>query len=350
MTDTNDSKATKEAIRTLKNEFFESRMALKQEWKEKIASLPAEEQKAAKKMASDAYLQSIHDEEAAVRSLKMKDVTLSPEERAKLEKKAAKKELADKELAALKDRWAEEKLDKEAFKIALAGMSPREQMLAKEARKETSMEAFREREREKNAPKLAEKLKDPKFAAKHAKKEAIRLADEERKRVAYEKAGALISSGAFHTKKFRFFENGYVAVDGWALKGLPEKLIDVTSSVDVQKKTGFGRAAGAVITAGVNLAGPNLRGDIYLYVITEETTHTIHLDPPSPFEVNNARKVEALGKACLAMAESKNQQPATATVTSADISEPLAKLVEFHKSGALTDDEFALAKAKLLAQ
>lgn len=348
MGDQDESKSTKEAIKALKQEFFESRMALKQEWKEKIAELPSEEQKAAKKAANDAYMQNIRDEEAAIKSLKMKDVTISPEEKEKLEKKAAKKEQADKELAELKMRWAEEKLEKEAFKIALAGMSPREQMLAKEARKEASLEALREREREKNAPKLAEKLKDPKFAAKHAKKEAIRLAEEERKRIAYEKAGELISSGSFHTKKFRFFENGYVAVDGWASKGLPERLIDITASVDVQKKTGLGRAAAGVLTAGMNLAAPNTRGDVYLYVVTEETTHTVHLDPPSPSEINNARKVEALGKACLARAEKNSGKTSLEPAKESDISSQLEKLVGFHEAGVLSDAEFAAAKAKLL--
>lgn len=92
MSETNESKATKEAIKALSQAQFEARMALKKDWKEKIKSLPPEEQKSAKKQANDAYMQQIQDDEVALKQLK---ASLIPAVAERLEKKAAKQDLED---------------------------------------------------------------------------------------------------------------------------------------------------------------------------------------------------------------------------------------------------------------
>lgn len=172
--------------------------------------------------------------------------------------------------------------------------------------------------------------------------------------------GRKVTSQIFANRSITIYENGYVKVRG-LLGGSPEKLLQITSSADVTKKTGLGRAVGAVASAGWNMIGSNKRGDVYLVIVTDRTTHTLHTDQPYAHDIRAARTLEAAGQATLARVAALGSTPtevAGAGVPSSAASPPppaapdltaqLSTLAELHRSGVLSDDEFAAAKARLL--
>lgn len=172
---------------------------------------------------------------------------------------------------------------------------------------------------------------------KHARNEAkARILAEN-----LEAYGKEIARESLHFKTIRFFEKGYVSIGS----GKPEKLIDVTTYADVSKKSGLGRGIVAVASGGLNLHSTNMRGDINITIVTDVKTHLIHVSPPSENSLSTARKIEATGKGLLARLNAGG--PVNSAPTD-DLASQLAKLVDLHEAGALTDDEFTSAKAKLL--
>lgn len=156
--------------------------------------------------------------------------------------------------------------------------------------------------------------------------------------------GKVISREFLASKTITFYEKGYVSVALFG-SGTPEKLIDITTNADVSKKTGLGRGIVAVASGGLNLVSSNMRGDINVTIVTDATTHLIHVSPPSETSLKTARKIEATGKGLLARLNSGGQ-PSSAPA--ADLASQIAKLVDLNKAGVLTDEEFSAAKAKLL--
>lgn len=221
-------------------------------------------------------------------------------------------------------------------------MSDKEVEKAEKARLKEALKASKEQAR---AEKTAERKKEA--AAKRAALEARVQARKDEKAKGLEIAGKEISSDVLGGKFVKFYENGYVSVSAWG-GGTPEKLIDVTTSADVSKKTGLGRAIVGVATVGLNIgATSNMRGDIYVSIVTEATTHMIHVTPPSESSVKTARKIEATGKGLLTRLSNSTSSPSVAAIP-ADLTTQLTKLVELHAAGVLTDEEFANAKAKII--
>lgn len=165
--------------------------------------------------------------------------------------------------------------------------------------------------------------------------------------------GKLVLSEFFSTKKIQFYANGYVHVSsimGILDKGSVEKLVAVDGSAEVTKKTGLGRAAGAVLTMGFNLYSSNLRGNAFLNIVTESQTHSIMAEAPTPRDLKALNSIIATGKSLVL----KAQQPTAPTTEPKakakpqDLAGQIKELEKLHKSGALTDAEFAKAKKKLL--
>ena len=211
------------------------------------------------------------------------------------------------------------------------------------------------KQKEKDAAKQAKEIakaaktaeRQARSAVKRAELEARVQARKDEKAQSLEAAGKEISSDLLGGKFIKFYENGYVSVSSWG-GGNPEKLVDVSADADVSKKTGLGRAVVGVATLGLNIGTTsNMRGDIYVSIVTEVTTHMIHVTPPSESAVKAARKIEATGKGLLTRRALVS--PSTSSVAGAqDIASQLSKLVELHAAGVLSDDEFSNAKAKII--
>lgn len=164
--------------------------------------------------------------------------------------------------------------------------------------------------------------------------------------------GPQTASHMFGAKWVHIYAKGYVQVrDVVAPKGLVpfERLLAIDSQADVTKKSGFGRGAAAVVTLGTNLSSSNMRGDVYLTIGTDKTTHALRTKPTTE-SVKAAKALEVAGKAAIATA---NTRAATSTATPPTAAQPdavdqLKKLADLHAAGILTEDEFAAKKADLL--
>lgn len=139
------------------------------------------------------------------------------------------------------------------------------------------------------------------------------------------------------------YQKGYIRV-----KGATEKLVAISATDGTVTKSALGRGLGAVATGGLNMYGSKLRGQAYLIIATDQRSLTIHLEAPSPKEISDLHRIVAAGQAAI----DANANISTATPNSSNsqssLSEQLQQLVDLHEAGALTDDEFTSAKARLL--
>lgn len=76
--------------------------------------------------------------------------------------------------------------------------------------------------------------------------------------------------------------------------GQPEKLISIDlDTQNVTKKTGVGRGVAAALTFGASLNAPSNRGDIYLTIVTEKDTYSLHQTFPEESEIRKLKKFVA---------------------------------------------------------
>ena len=166
-----------------------------------------------------------------------------------------------------------------------------------------------------------------------------------------ENPGSLVLSEIFSTKKIQLFSNGFVQVSsmlGILNKGTVQRLIAVDGSAEVTKKTGLGRAAGAVFTMGLNLAASNMRGNAFLNIVTDNETHSIMAEAPTPSDLKALNKILATGKSLALKSQHTQAAEAKNHTFNGDLAGQLKELGNLHKSGVLTDDEYTQAKKKLL--
>ena len=108
------------------------------------------------------------------------------------------------------------------------------------------------------------------------------------------------------------------------------------------------------MTAGLNLSmSSNMRGDIYLSITTNQTTHMIHEERPSPSIMKSARKIEAIAKGLLSKQDqtmpTKTELPKPVlSGETTTLGDQLSRLAELHQNGSLSDSEFIAAKSKLI--
>ena len=162
-------------------------------------------------------------------------------------------------------------------------------------------------------------------------------------------------------KLVRIYEKGYVRVSGVTRldRVVFEKLIAIDGSADVAKKTALGRTIAFGATMGLNTFAPNKRGDLYLTIATDRTTHMLHSSPPTEKELKAMHKIATSGQGVLdsiarqsssshaASSPSSATQPVRDSSQSSVIDE-LTKLVALRDAGALSEDEFSAIKAELL--
>lgn len=122
---------------------------------------------------------------------------------------------------------------------------------------------------------------------------------------------------------------------------------DVDSDA-MRRKSLTGRGAAALATGGLSvLAANNNRGVLYVTVSGEMNAFkTFTTRNPSNTLLSDVRTLQAAADRLLAEQERKKAPPVAAAATS--IASELQQLAQLHQAGALTDAEFAAAKARLI--
>jgi len=196
-----------------------------------------------------------------------------------------------------------------------------------------------------------EASKAQKAKAKAAKRELEAKASSEK----LASFGRVIASEYFAGKNIKIYDKGFVSL-GLFKEGQPEKLLGIAGTSSGKNKNGIGRTAVALVTVGTNLLWSSSRkGDAYLNIVTDVTTHSLHVPSPSEGDFRSILKLEAAGQAII---DSPVQQVAKASSEktrakkvgkSSSLADDLEKLSQLRKSGSLTATEYASAKKKLLS-
>ena len=153
-------------------------------------------------------------------------------------------------------------------------------------------------------------------------------------------------------RRVRLYENCYVRVA--YVGGEFEKLLGVSGTADVAKKTALGRTLAAGASLGLSLLSPNKRGDMYLTITTDRKTHQMHMSPPTELELKSMHKISTTAAALLSSEISLQHDPSAVTRAPLEqgapvsIADELKKLTELLSQGMITEEEFVLAKSKIL--
>lgn len=170
------------------------------------------------------------------------------------------------------------------------------------------------------------------------------------------KYGQVVASGLLGSKNIRIYSKAFVSVGFlFASKSPPQKLMQISGNADVTKKTGLGRGVGFALTAGANvLLSPNKRGDIYLVIVTDKRTYQLHTSPPTKQDMQTFHLLLTAGQSVL-KSETVVKEPSIASVNSPpklsqtlNLSEEIEKLGKLHANGTLSDEEFEMAKKRVL--
>lgn len=166
------------------------------------------------------------------------------------------------------------------------------------------------------------------------------------------KYGPEVISAGFAGLTITIFANGYVRLSAFLglAAGEIEELLAISGGTDITKKTGLGRAAGAILTSGLSLGTPNQRGNVYLTISTNVDTYALSTESPTSAAIANMQAIVAAGTAALERAEAtrKAKSAPVAPAQPSDLSAQLRNLAELKALGMLTDEEFTKAKSKLL--
>lgn len=189
--------------------------------------------------------------------------------------------------------------------------------------------------------------RDEKRAAKEAAKQERRAQASEQQARITEQYGTVSIQKTFYNRMIVIYSKGYVLVSKSVFnpKGEPERLLAIDYSADITKKTGLGRATAAVLTSGLNLLSSNKRGDAYLTIVTDKQTYSLRSEAPTAFDTKNGQALASTARAILG---STSLQDDESKAPAEDMAGQLAKLVELHKLGALSDEEFTAAKARII--
>jgi hypothetical protein len=176
--------------------------------------------------------------------------------------------------------------------------------------------------------------------------------EREQKRPGSEKAKPLFSGiiDSRNTSLAIYPDGTFTLRGGLRDESTPDRLMRIEHDADsMRRKSVTGRGSAALATGGLSLLANNNRGVGYLTVVGEASgVQTFTTRNPMGFILENHRKAKAAGDAVLA--------PHPAATTEApvpgafNIATQLQQLAELHGAGALSDDEFAAAKARLLEQ
>ncbi len=163
------------------------------------------------------------------------------------------------------------------------------------------------------------------------------------------KYGRKVGQGVFGGRTIRFYDKGFVQVT-MPLSGSRrfERLLAVEASSDVFKKSGLGRGAAAVATLGLNLASSNKRGDVYLTITTEVTTHVLHEAPPTQSNLKSVKSLEASGNAILRANGPLPTADSAPVKVESSTAQKLRELAALREDGLVSAEEYQVLRAKLL--
>lgn len=123
-----------------------------------------------------------------------------------------------------------------------------------------------------------------------------------------------------------------------------ERLIGFDHDADsMRRKSATGRGAAMVATGGLSLLASNNRGVMYV-TVTGETSgvKTYTTQNPDSGLLTEVRSLKAAADVVLAQGNETGAAPLDG------VAAQLQQLADLHAAGALTDEEFATAKARLL--
>ena len=151
------------------------------------------------------------------------------------------------------------------------------------------------------------------------------------------------------------YRDGTFTTTGMIFTSEPDRLVSFSSDIDsMRRKSTTGRGAAALITGGMSLVASNNRGVIYVTIIGERSgTKTYTSKNPEDKLLSTIRSLQAVADHLLAspsaVVTDSDEGSATAAQRNNDVATQLKTLAELHATGALSDDEFAAAKARLLS-
>lgn len=205
--------------------------------------------------------------------------------------------------------------------------------------------------------------------AQEAKQEQERAA-REKERKFYENAagqyGTLVMSKMFGNRQIELFDKGYIRVGGVQNRdgGPPtdlsrlyvvaystpfEKLRAIKATTQIQDKSAGGRAIASAASGGLSRMASNEKRLVFLTITTDQQVYTLKdKGGMTRYEDEAAMALEAAGLAMLESGAAPAVPSPTPAIASGAVSDQLNDLVALHRDGALTDEEFASAKAKLL--
>lgn len=167
--------------------------------------------------------------------------------------------------------------------------------------------------------------------------------------------GKCIYKSLFGFTKVMFYEKGYAKV-GMAE---PALLRSISADAHLSSKTLPGRAASqllmAPLTGGLSLMSgaiaPNQRGSLILSIVTTSKAHILKVDTPMDSFIKVMYEAEGVGNALLAKIKAESQVAETnesGSGVTKDLASQLTQLNQLRQQGALSDEEFAKAKDRLL--
>jgi hypothetical protein len=135
----------------------------------------------------------------------------------------------------------------------------------------------------------------------------------------------------------------------------PDRLVAFSSDIDsMRRKSITGRGAAALVTGGMSLVASNNRGVVYVTITGERSgSKTYTTRNPEDKLLSSIRTLQTAADALLAsppaVVTKSDEGAATSTQRTYDLATQLKLLAELHATGALSDEEFAAAKARLLS-
>ena len=164
--------------------------------------------------------------------------------------------------------------------------------------------------------------------------------------------GKVVVQCFFGSANIKIYSKGFIQIaKGLGLfKNEIEELISIDGEAQITKKTGLGRAAAAVVTMGVNLASPNQRGNLILTITTNRDVHVLFHQMPFAHDIKGMHELISAGKAVIASrAKGLSNGSRDVGMEVQGLGDQLRDLVQLRQEGLLSDEEFELAKKKLLS-
>ena len=191
---------------------------------------------------------------------------------------------------------------------------------------------------------------DPKNRAREERQEAQRRHVQNER----ETYGSKVADAVFGMRTVRIYEKGFVRIclPLFESRAKFERLLSIESSADVSKKSGVGRATGALLTGGLNvIAASNKRGDVYLTIATDAQTHVLHEDPPTASNMKIAKRLEAVGRGVLAgLSTNESATVGTSHLPGKGTAERLRELGDLLAQGLVDQAEYDEQRTRLLGE